>query len=82
MFVIMAKDLHIPLTICCEKLLKSFGAPGGSVSQAAAFISGHDPRILGFSPESGFLLNGESAPPSVPPPCSCLLLFMLSLSHK
>ena len=40
------------------------GAPGGSVSEVSAFGSGHDPRVLGWSPASGSLLSGEPAFPS------------------
>lgn len=45
-----------------------------------SYPRGHDPRVLGFSPASNFLLNGVSAFPSAPPhTCSWS---SLSLSDK
>ena len=41
---------------------------GGSVSEASAFGSGHDSRVLGSSPASGSQLSEEPASPSAPPP--------------
>ena len=52
------------------------GCLGGSIGEASAFSSGHDPGVLGSSPLSGSLLSGESAPPSAPP------LFVHCLSNK
>ena len=48
-----------------------------STSQA----SGHDLRVLGLSPTSGFLLIGESASPS-PSALAPALAFSISLSNK
>ena len=45
----------------------------GSVGWASAFSSGHDLRVLGWSPISGSLLNEGS-----PSPCLCSSLLMLS----
>jgi len=46
------------------------GRLGGSVGQAAAPGSGHDPRVLGSSPASGSLLSGEpSGEPASPSAC-------------
>ena len=42
------------------------GHLGGSVSEASAFSSGHDPRVLGSSLTSGSLLSGEQS--LLPPP--------------
>ena len=50
------------------------GHLGGSVSEASAFSSGHDLRVLGLSPSSGSLLSGESASPSAPHPPHVLSL--------
>ena len=60
------------------KKCNTWGYLGGSVSEASAFGSGHDLRVLGWSPVSGSLLSGESASPSPsdPPPahaCSLAL---------
>ena len=51
----------------------------GSIGEASAFGSGHDPRVLGSSPTSGSLLSRESASlsPCAPPPACAL-----SLSNK
>ena len=55
-----------------------WGHPGGSVSEASAFRSGNDLRVLGLSPESGSLLSGESASPSLCYfPSLCSLAFSL-----
>ena len=56
---------------------------GGSDDWASALSFGRDPGVLGSSPESGFLLNRESASPSpsaVPPACALWLMLALSLS--
>jgi len=37
---------------------------GGSVDEGFAFGSGHDPRVLGWSPTSGSLLSRVPASPS------------------
>ena len=59
------------------------GRLGGSVSQASAFSSGHDPRVLGLSPASGSFLGRESASPSAyRSPCLCFLSLSLSLTNK
>ena len=39
----------------------TLGHLGGSVGQASAFGSGHDPRVHGSSPALGSLLSGELA---------------------
>lgn len=54
------------------------GALGGSVSQASAFSSDHDPGVRRSSPSSGSLLHGESAssPSASLPACA------FSLSNK
>jgi len=55
---------------------------GGSVGQAAALGSGHDPGILGSSPlvglptQQGVTSSSPSTLPAAPSPCS------LSLSNK
>ena len=54
------------------------GCPGGSVSEGSVFGSGHDPRVLGSSPELGSLLSRESASPSLSA-CSSTCLFSLSV---
>ena len=46
---------------------------GGSVHEASAFSSGHDPGVQRMSPLSGSLLSEEAASPSlsaVPPACA------------
>ena len=60
------------------------GRLGGSVGQASAFGSGHDPGVLGLSPELGSLLSGDSASPSASalPLLMCAHTCALSLSHK
>ena len=47
--------------------------------QASAFSSGLGPRVLGWSPASGSLLSGESAPPSPSAPPLLMLVRVLSL---
>jgi len=59
---------------------KSLGAPGWLSHLASAFGSGHDPRVLGWSPASGFLLCREPASPS--PPRLYSLTVSPSLSNK
>ena len=56
-----------------------WGHLGGSVSQASAISSGHDPGVAGSSPISGSPLREESASPSAPHPAHAL---SLSLSHS
>ena len=56
------------------------GHLGGSVSEASAFSSGHDPRVLGSSLTSGSLLSGESASRSASA-CSSPSLCSLFLSN-
>ena len=46
------------------KIEGKLGLLGGSASEASAFSSGHDLRVLGSSPALGSLLIGESASPS------------------
>ena len=49
---------------------------GGSVGWVSAFGLGHDPRVLGWRPTSGFLLSGEPTSPSpsaIPPACALSL---------
>ena len=58
---------------------KKGGHLGGSVSWVSAFSSGHDPRVLGWSPKSGSLLSRESASPS---PSACRSPCLCSLSVK
>ena len=41
---------------------------GGSVSEASAFSSGHDLKVLGLSPTSGSLLSRKAASPSLSVP--------------
>ena len=53
-----------------------WGRLGCLVGEVSAFGSGHDPRVLGWSPTSGSLLSRQSASPSAPP----LLLLSLSLT--
>ena len=48
----------------------------GSVCEASAFGSGHDPRVLGSSPTSGSLLSGGPASPS---PSACCSAYLCSL---
>ena len=53
---------------------------GGLVSEASAFGLGHDPTVLGWSPElSGSLLSRESVSPS--PSATPLPVVSLSLSQ-
>ena len=57
-------------------LLKTEHDRGPWVAQrikASAFGSGHDPRVLGSSPESGSLLGREPASPS---PSACLSAYL------
>ena len=54
------------------------GAPGGSVGEASAFSSGHDPGVLGSSPTWGSLLRGE--PASLSPLLFPLLVLSVCLS--
>ena len=45
---------------------------GGSVSEASAFSSGHDLKVLGLSPKLGSLFSRESVIPFLcPPPTTC-----------
>ena len=53
------------------------GRLGGSVGEASAFDSGHDPRVLGSSPTSGSLLSRELA--SSPHFSACLCLLVISV---
>ena len=53
---------HLPYLSSTSK--RTMGRLSGSGSQASAFCSGHDLRVLGLSPRSGFLLSGGSACPS------------------
>ena len=58
---------------------KLMGCLGGSVSEVFAFGSGHDLRILGWSPKSSSLLSGESAflsPYVTSLTCSAFSLFL------
>ena len=64
------------------------GHLGGSVGEASAFGSGHDPGVLGWSPMSGSPLSGKSASPSPseptlypPPNAQPPTLLMLSISQ-
>ena len=57
------------------------GRLGGSVGEASAFGSGHDPGVPGLSPVSGFQLSGESATPFGPPPLVLALSLILSLKY-
>ena len=54
------------------KMWEDLGAPGGSVGEVSAFVSGHGPRVLGSSPTSGSLLSRLLPPPwpAVPPACA------------
>ena len=66
-----------------KPLLKSSHCRGTWVAQwvkASAFSSGHDPRVLGSSPQLGSLLSGEAASP--PPPPAALPTCDLSPSVK
>ena len=57
----------------------SSGHLGGSVSEASAFGSGHDLRVLESSPAWGSLLSGEPASPSARLPQLCELSYSPSL---
>ena len=58
------------------------GVPGW-LSEVSAFGSGQDLRVLGSSPMSGSLLNGESSSPSPSaPPLACVLSLSLSQINK
>ena len=48
------------------------GAPVWLSHLRSAFRSGHDPRVLGLSPASGFLLSRESASPAAIPSARAL----------
>ena len=68
-----------------DLLKKLVGCLGGSVGWAAAFGSGHDPSVLGWSPASGSLLGREPASPSASAclfVCLCSLSLPLSLANK
>ena len=59
-----------------------WGCLGGSIGEASAFSSGHDPRVLGLSPGSGSLLIG-CLPLPLPLTLSwCALALSLSLSNE
>ena len=62
------------------------GCLGGSVTEALAFGSGHDLRVLRWSPALGSLLSEESASPSpaaaAAPACVHVLSLSLSLKKK
>ena len=62
--------------------LKIVGQLDGSVGEASAFSSGHDPSVLGSSSISGSLLIGESASPLSPPPHMLARARALSLCLK
>ena len=53
----------------------SLGRLGAQQDKASAFSPGHDPRVLGSSPASGFLLSRE-------PASSSLSAYLSSLSVK
>ena len=53
------------------------GRLGGQLV-VSAFSSGHDIRVLGFSPTWGSLLHEESASPSAPPPACALSLSQIN----
>ena len=62
-----------------------WGHRGGSVSEASAFRSGNDLRVLGSSSAWSSLLSGQSASPSAccpPPPHLLVFSHFLSLSNK
>ena len=73
-------EINLPLTQ--QKQYFNFkGRLGGSVGETPAFSSGHDLRVLGWSPPSGSLLSGESAfPSSLPLPFACVHALSLFLS--
>ena len=58
------------------------GDLSGSVSEASAFDSGHDPRVLGLRSTLRSLLSKEPASPSAsgPPPTHVLSLFLSQVS--
>ena len=59
-----------------EGVLKKVKSGGTWVAQwvkASAFGSGRDPRVLGLSPTSGSLLNGEPASSSL---SACLSAYL------
>ena len=59
------------------------GRLGGSISEASAFGSGHDPWVLELSPASGSLLSGEHASSSPAPSSPAALpTCALSLSNE
>ena len=47
-----------------KQIILNCAFEGCLVAQLGAFGSGHDPRVLGWSPMSGSLLREESASPS------------------
>ena len=59
----VSQKLKLDVYIRRTKLDTLLGLLGGSVGEASAFGSGHL-RVLGWNPESGSLLSGESASPS------------------
>uniref|UniRef100_A0A452QX02 FERM, ARHGEF and pleckstrin domain-containing protein 2 n=1 Tax=Ursus americanus TaxID=9643 RepID=A0A452QX02_URSAM len=76
MEVYLSSHLHTLFSHCKDDRCQ--GCLGGSIGEASAFGSSHDPRVLGWSPTSGSLLGRESA--SLPPPLWCSLWLSLSLS--
>ena len=62
------------------KYLKNWGAWVAQWVKASAFSSGHDLRVLGYSPASGSLLCREPASPLFLP--ASLPTCDFSLSHK
>ena len=61
---------------------KQQGHLGGSDGSVSASGSGQDLRVLGSSPESGFLLSGEPASASASPLLPTMLSLALSQINK
>ena len=65
--------------VTIKKLKKKNRGTWVALRWLSAFGSGHDPRVLGLSPASGYLLGGESASP---PPILCSFSLSLSQMNK
>ena len=63
--------------VCLKSVFQ--GRLGGSIGEVSAFLSSHDPGVLGLSPVSSSLLCREPASPSAPP---LALTHAHSLSNK
>ena len=78
-----SRDKYAPtIKLSWDKNIDERGAWVAQWVKASAFGSGHDLRVLGWSPASGSLLSREPASPLSLCLPLCLLVISLSLSNK